>query len=1208
MARGGHSPAPAIPKVSFTKVEDDASTQPAGVHDQQARSYGYNDFSTFQRPDHYLRYIEPLESELAVQVEYDMDEQDQEWLDAVNNERRADQLNKVSYEAFEIIMDRLEKEWFDLTKNIPKPDMALPSEDSTCAICDDAEGENSNAIVFCDGCNLAVHQDCYGVPYIPEGQWLCRKCTVSPENPVSCMLCPNEGGAFKQTTSGEWVHLLCAIWVPETRVSNDIFMEPITGVDRINKQRWKLKCSLCGIREGACIQCSKTSCFLAFHTTCARREKLLMPMKSAHGTEPATLACFCEKHLPEEQLGAHEAALAELSDVPRRASLDSDDGGAGPSASAALHTPRSSKTARAYAKTYAPGAPSVPALIVHRILDYIQRILIRKKPEFVQLVCRYWSLKREARRGAPLLKRLHLEPWTASAAAKPQTEEEIAIKLDYLRLARQDLEAVRMLADLVRKREAQKLKQVQAIHDVISTIFFPHSSHLRLAFEKIMTLDRYDFFKNPVSKMDVPDYFDVVKKPMCWKTIDGKLDANEYWNIKDFQDDVYLVLDNAMLYNKPGTPIFKAASKIRASSEHILGELQQLARYIAADSPEAGLVGDLEPPLSVLNLLTSIDAIDADIPLQLTSDPLDSLFAFELEKFKPPPPPPPPKPPRQKRDRKAEAERRKQRILDQAAGFRAPEAPRTRRAQAEADAFEAEAHGGGSRSESIITDAEGEGDVDEDEEGGGSSTDERASRRGAKWRRAPVVLPGRGDVPPVVDDVDAQRSFSMFDAGWILPSSTRRGGRAPIEKHELPPPRKRSRTDRQRSTLSYSTPATENQTLREATPPQEIRRMSEAQQEETQRQHKREESESVDLSDPHLSNAAPEQSPEELMDTTADAVVDEAEAEPEPEAEQEAGTSRTSRARRRKSPPRSTTIIMELDTPATRRAKHTARRQRRQEELAQEARERQTTGASAKVASPPPPDPQLLTVESRHEEESSSELSSLSALSGEEEGGEDDDKDKGDAEIAGEQEPEPDKTDDESQEVDEEPEARTSDGRIIVAAEDARKAAHAAGLGPATILIEEGDVLEGGTLETYPWWPAVVFEEDDPDVPPAVLREKREKGKTPRTAGGTPITPDYRQWLHMDKLRLLNEDPSWDAMMLNGNPKIQRFKTVKIKEQCRTAWRFAMAEMETSNMESEDVASAKGQVAGPSQTKLTPADDSPMIVDTEDLNEPSVEK
>ena len=72
-------------------------------------------------------------------------------------------------------------------------------------------------------------------------------------------------------------------------------------------------------------------------------------------------------------------------------------------------TPKSNKSARAYAKTYRLGPPLVPALVVSRLTDYISRISMRKKPVFLLAVCKYWSLKREARRGAPLLKRLHLE-------------------------------------------------------------------------------------------------------------------------------------------------------------------------------------------------------------------------------------------------------------------------------------------------------------------------------------------------------------------------------------------------------------------------------------------------------------------------------------------------------------------------------------------------------------------------------------------------------------------------------------------------------------------------------------------------------------------------------------------------------------------------------------------------------------------------------
>ena len=95
------------------------------------------------------------------------------------------------------------------------------------------------------------------------------------------------------------------------------------------------------------------------------------------------------------------------------------------------HNARLSKSARAYAKTYKPGPPLVPNIIVERILTYIGKVVIRKKNEFVWMMCRYWSLKREARRGAPLLKRLHLEPWTAaSSAGKAQSEEEKTMKLE----------------------------------------------------------------------------------------------------------------------------------------------------------------------------------------------------------------------------------------------------------------------------------------------------------------------------------------------------------------------------------------------------------------------------------------------------------------------------------------------------------------------------------------------------------------------------------------------------------------------------------------------------------------------------------------------------------------------------------------------------------------------------------------------------------
>ncbi|KAG8699729.1 nuA3 HAT complex component nto1 [Ceratobasidium sp. 395] len=541
-----------VPKVSFRKIVPNGKEYD-GVDDKIAQQYGYNEVEvSFERPEHYIRYVEPIESELSTQVEYDMDEQDDEWLNAINAERYRDQDERVSSETFEIIIDRLEKEWFNLMKRIPKPDQALPSEDSTCAVCDDGEGENSNAIVFCDGCNLAVHQDCYGVPYIPEGQWLCRKCTVAPESRVECILCPNEGGAFKQTSTGKWAHLLCAIWVPECVLGNPTFMEPIENSDKIPKQRWKLVCSICKVKQGACIQCNKNTCVTAFHVSCARRQKLLSPMKS-HGE--GELQAFCEKHLPTE--------MRVNRVVP-----------SSPLASTTPASPVRSPKKAVRVQVQQTGPPLVPALIVENIMKYTARIKFRKKLPFLLAVCRYWSLKREARRGAPLLKRLHLEPWATSTASKLQTDDEKRKYLDNLYRLRTDLEQVRTVVDLIRQREMQKQLQVQATESFMISYLLPFDTELRKAYDSVVIFDRNNHFMNPVSRTDVPDYYTAVAKPMHWLAIYSKIEQHEYMDAQAFVDDVNLVLDNAIGYNKKDNVYHKAAVRIKNYVQPVLARFQ----------------------------------------------------------------------------------------------------------------------------------------------------------------------------------------------------------------------------------------------------------------------------------------------------------------------------------------------------------------------------------------------------------------------------------------------------------------------------------------------------------------------------------------------------------------------------------------------------------------------------------------------------------
>ncbi|XP_043495512.1 peregrin [Polistes fuscatus] len=499
-------------------------------------------------PNSYVRFMERSGEELDGEVEYDLDEEDTAWLSIVNERRIASGLlPPLEPDIFELLMDRLEKESYFQQESNGGVGIAA-DEDAVCCICMDGECQNSNAILFCDMCNLAVHQDCYGVPYIPEGQWLCRRCLQSPSRAVDCVLCPNRGGAFKQTDRpATWAHVVCALWIPEVRFANTVFLEPIDSIESIPAARWRLACSVCKRRgAGACIQCHKTNCYAAFHVTCAQQAGLCMRMRTvqpANG-EPMLVqkTAYCETHTPADYQPSTNPADA------RR---------------------------RAIANKKSSSAPviSIPTIPPERIKEIASLAEgIPKKSQLIQRLIAYWTLKRQYRNGVPLLRRLQSShpqsrppPLGGNYSPSPDSElrGELYRQLKYWQCLRQDLERARLLCELVRKREKLKKELFKVKEKCLWFELRPLESILIMLLEAIKLRDVNDVFGQPVNIKEVPDYLDIVSHPMDLSTMQNKIDRQEYDTIGAFEADFNLMVNNCLAYNRKDTMFYRAGLKMK---------------------------------------------------------------------------------------------------------------------------------------------------------------------------------------------------------------------------------------------------------------------------------------------------------------------------------------------------------------------------------------------------------------------------------------------------------------------------------------------------------------------------------------------------------------------------------------------------------------------------------------------------------------------
>ena len=51
-----------------------------------------------------------------------------------------------------------------------------PQEDTLCVVCGEGTSQPPNQILYCERCDMAVHQHCYGLGTVPQGEWLCWPC------------------------------------------------------------------------------------------------------------------------------------------------------------------------------------------------------------------------------------------------------------------------------------------------------------------------------------------------------------------------------------------------------------------------------------------------------------------------------------------------------------------------------------------------------------------------------------------------------------------------------------------------------------------------------------------------------------------------------------------------------------------------------------------------------------------------------------------------------------------------------------------------------------------------------------------------------------------------------------------------------------------------------------------------------------------------
>jgi ankyrin repeat protein len=145
----------------------------------------------------------------------------------------------------------------------------------------------------------------------------------------------------------------------------------------------------------------------------------------------------------------------------------------------------------------------------------------------------------------------------------PLTNEEINIfKKDYADIYKY----------LVDEKEREKLKE-NADNSLL--YFETWEKQAKKLINMLWKVKGAYLFHKPVDPIElgIPDYFQIIKKPMDFSTIKKKLSNNLYTNFKQFTEDIKLTFDNCYLYNGADSSVGLACTVIKNEYQKLYDQM-----------------------------------------------------------------------------------------------------------------------------------------------------------------------------------------------------------------------------------------------------------------------------------------------------------------------------------------------------------------------------------------------------------------------------------------------------------------------------------------------------------------------------------------------------------------------------------------------------------------------------------------------------------